>query len=82
MARTLADLVLSRETELSSAPWAYNSSPESVLRRWEPEPLRWLGYKATDLARTWEESIYCRRGAAWQRRPIQTVSHWLDKLMT
>ena len=82
MARTLADLVLSRETELSSAPLAHNGSPESVLRRWEPEPLRWLGYKATNLARTWEEGIYCRRGAAWQRRPIQTVSHWLDKLMT
>ncbi len=82
MARTLADLVLARDTELVSAPWAHNGSLESVLRRWEPEPLRWLGYKATDLARQLEEGVYCRQGAPWQRRPIQAVSSWLDKLMT
>lgn len=36
--RTLADLVLSRETELTRLPWVGHRS-----RSWEPEPLRWLG---------------------------------------
>ena len=36
--RTLADLVLERETELTRLPWVGHRS-----RAWEPEPLRWLG---------------------------------------
>ncbi len=46
--RTLADLVLGRETDLTRLPWVGHRS-----RRWEPEPLRWLGANlATSLART------------------------------
>jgi glycine/D-amino acid oxidase-like deaminating enzyme len=36
--RTLADLILKRETELTTLPWVNHHS-----RSWEPEPLRWLG---------------------------------------
>lgn len=36
--RTLADLVLGRETPLTALPWVGHRSP-----RWEPEPARWLG---------------------------------------
>ena len=36
--RTLADLVLGRDTELTSLPWANHRSP-----LWEPEPLRFAG---------------------------------------
>jgi glycine/D-amino acid oxidase-like deaminating enzyme len=36
--RTLADLVLDRDTELTRLPWVSRR-----VRRWEPEPLRWLG---------------------------------------
>ena len=36
--RTLADLVRGRHTALTSLPWVGHRS-----RRWEPEPLRWLG---------------------------------------
>jgi glycine/D-amino acid oxidase-like deaminating enzyme len=39
--RTLADLVLRRESELTRLPWVGHAS-----RRWEPEPLRWLGINA------------------------------------
>jgi glycine/D-amino acid oxidase-like deaminating enzyme len=35
--RTLTDLVLGRDTELTRLPWVGHQS-----RRWEPEPLRWL----------------------------------------
>jgi glycine/D-amino acid oxidase-like deaminating enzyme len=44
--RTLADLVLDRDTPRTRTPWV--NPPESA-RRWEPEPLRWLGFKATRL---------------------------------
>lgn len=36
--RTLRDLVLGHETELTSLPWVGHRS-----RPWEPEPWRWLG---------------------------------------
>jgi glycine/D-amino acid oxidase-like deaminating enzyme len=39
--RTLRDLILGRDTELTRLPWVGRRS-----RRWEPEPLRWLGIQA------------------------------------
>jgi len=39
--RTLADLILRRETDLVSLPWVNHRS-----RQWEPEPFRWLGINA------------------------------------
>nr|WP_237684896.1 FAD-dependent oxidoreductase [Szabonella alba] len=38
--RTLADLALGRQTALTQLPWV-----NRPLRRWEPEPLRWLGVR-------------------------------------
>jgi glycine/D-amino acid oxidase-like deaminating enzyme len=40
--RTIADLVLGRDTELVRLPWVNHRSPE-----WEREPLRWIGVNAT-----------------------------------
>jgi glycine/D-amino acid oxidase-like deaminating enzyme len=42
--RTLADLVLGRDTALTRLPWVGHRS-----RRWEPEPLRFLGVNAGRL---------------------------------
>jgi glycine/D-amino acid oxidase-like deaminating enzyme len=39
--RTLADLVLGRESDLTTLPWVGHRS-----RRWEPEPLRFLASRA------------------------------------
>jgi glycine/D-amino acid oxidase-like deaminating enzyme len=39
--RTLADLVLEHDTELTRLPWVGRR-----VRRWEPEPLRWLGVQS------------------------------------
>jgi glycine/D-amino acid oxidase-like deaminating enzyme len=62
--RTLADLILSRDTDLVSLPWVNHRS-----RAWEPEPLRWLGvnagltamgYADSEEARTGRESVIAR----------------------
>lgn len=39
--RTLADLVLGRDSELVRLPWVNRD-----IRRWESEPFRWLGVRA------------------------------------
>ena len=39
--RTVADLILERDTDLVGLPWVGTPFP-----RWEPEPVRWAGVKA------------------------------------
>jgi len=55
--RTLADLVLGRETDLVGLPWVGHRS-----RRWEPEPLRWLGINAGLWATRVGDRAEARRG--------------------
>jgi glycine/D-amino acid oxidase-like deaminating enzyme len=63
--RTLRDLVLRRDTELTALPWVGRQ-----VRQWEPEPLRWIGvqliyalYRAADRReydRGTTTSVYAR----------------------
>ncbi len=43
--RTLADLILGKQSELIGYPWV-----NLPLRTWEPEPLRWLGISVAQKA--------------------------------
>ncbi|MET8571435.1 FAD-dependent oxidoreductase [Streptomyces sp. NPDC004783] len=43
--RTLRDLVLRQETDLTRLPWV-----DRTVRGWEPEPLRWLGVRSLYVA--------------------------------
>ena len=54
--RTLTDLILGCDTELTRLPWVGHTS-----RRWEPEPLRWLGINA-GLRATALRDVWDRRG--------------------
>jgi glycine/D-amino acid oxidase-like deaminating enzyme len=49
--RTLADLITGRDTELVRLPWVGHRS-----RRWEPEPLRWLGINGLRRFVMWADS--------------------------
>ena len=55
--RTLADLVLDRDTDLTRLPWVGHRS-----RAWEPEPLRWLGINAGLRAMTLADHEEARTG--------------------
>jgi hypothetical protein len=60
--RTLADLITGADTSLTRLPWVGHRS-----RRWEPEPLRWLGVNAgLQVMRLadWEEARTKRRSVA------------------
>lgn len=41
--QTLAELVCGQDSERTDTPWV---NPRDAQRRWEPEPLRWLGFRA------------------------------------
>ena len=62
--RTLADLVLERDSDLVRLPWVGHRS-----RRWEPEPLRWLGVTAALRAMTTADGTEKRTG-----RPSRTAA--------
>ncbi len=55
--RTLADLVLRRETDLVHLPWVGHRS-----RRWEPEPLRFVGINAGRALAPWADRRELRSG--------------------
>ncbi|WP_250008124.1 FAD-binding oxidoreductase [Actinoplanes sp. M2I2] len=50
--RTLADLIAGHETARTTLPWVGHRS-----RRWEPEPLRWLGINAALRATTLRDAL-------------------------
>ena len=58
--RTLADLILERDTDLVTLPWVDHRS-----RRWEPEPFRWLGINA---------GLQAMRLADWEERRTKRPS--------
>ncbi len=67
--RTLADLALNRETELTGLPWV-----DKRVRRWEPEPLRWLGVRG--MYRLYEAADRLEsRGGRPSR--LATLGNWL-----
>jgi glycine/D-amino acid oxidase-like deaminating enzyme len=55
--RTLAELVLERDSERVSTPWV---NPSYANRRWEPEPLRWLGIRTRARLMQWADSAEYR----------------------
>ena len=57
--RTLADLVVGKDSELTRLPWVGHRSPD-----WEPEPLRWLGARYVQLAMMRLDRLAERRGRA------------------
>jgi len=55
--RTLADLALGRQTALTGLPWVGRRP-----RKWEPEPLRWLGVRGMYRLYAMAEAAEARTG--------------------
>ncbi|MFJ7588469.1 NAD(P)/FAD-dependent oxidoreductase [Streptomyces sp. NPDC097617] len=69
--RTLRDLVLGESTELTALPWVNHR-----VRRWEPEPLRWLGVQA--LYAAYREAD--RRESATHRPTTTPLARLADRI--
>lgn len=68
--RTIADLVLGRDTDLVHLPWVNHRSP-----RWEPEPLRWVGATAALRAMGGADAVEERTGRpAWRARVVDRLT--------
>jgi glycine/D-amino acid oxidase-like deaminating enzyme len=63
--RTLADLIRREDTRLTRLPWVGHRS-----RRWEPEPLRWLGATAVRRLATAADAAEARTGVPSRRATL------------
>ncbi len=70
--RTLADLITGASTELTALPWVGHRS-----RRWEPEPLRWLGINAGLAMMSLADAREDRTGRPF--RPAALASRFLGE---
>ena len=68
--RTLCDLVLGRDSELTGLPWVNRK-----VRRWEPEPFRWLGINAMYALLHRADRVEARGGARASR--LADWGYWL-----
>src|SRR5450759_2619816 len=60
--RTLRDLILGRDTELTRLPWVGHRA-----KRWEPEPWRWIGVNAALAAMGSADAVEARTGRPSKR---------------
>ena len=78
--RTLKDLILQKDTVLTQQPWVMRK-PFTQLKKWEPEPIRWLTYKALNIVQEYEDKVLSDKNPArWKRKAIKVLSDWLEAL--
>jgi glycine/D-amino acid oxidase-like deaminating enzyme len=68
--RILSDLVLDRDTDLTRLPWVGDEP-----RRWEIEPLRWIGSHSVRWMGYRADDVESRT-----RKPSRFWGYWFDKL--
>lgn len=68
--RTLADLALGRDSDLTALPWVNRR-----VRPWEPEPLRWLGVTGMYALLNAADRREARAGAGPSR--LARIGNWL-----
>ncbi|HBX55623.1 NAD(P)/FAD-dependent oxidoreductase [Pseudomonas sp. UBA2684] len=80
--RTLADLILGRQTALTAQPWVLGERPVTALKAWEPEPCRWLGYNAIIRSFAHEDHVLANpRSAPWRRALARRLADCMESLM-
>ncbi|MGF6629833.1 glycine/D-amino acid oxidase-like deaminating enzyme [Pseudomonas frederiksbergensis] len=80
--RTLADLILRRDTELVRQPWVIAEGGLDALKAWEPEPCRWLGYNAIIRSFVHEDQTLANPYTApWRRKLAGRVAGFMEGFM-
>ncbi|HJR27279.1 MAG TPA: FAD-dependent oxidoreductase [Pseudomonas sp.] len=80
--RTLADLILQRDTERVRQPWVIPQGGLDALKAWEPEPCRWLGYNAIIRSFVHEDQTLANPSTApWRRKLAGRVAGFMEGFM-
>lgn len=68
--RTAAALITDSNDDITTLPWVNHHSP-----RWEPEPLRWIGFNALSRLPEWADRVERRT-----RKPARRILALFDRL--
>ena len=80
--RTLADLILQRDTLEAKQPWVLMEGGLKALKSWEPEPCRWLGYNAIIRSFVYEDQTLANPNSArWRRIFASRLAGFMEGLM-
>lgn len=80
--RTLADLILGRDSALTDQPWVIRERGLDALKPWEPEPCRWLGYNAIIRSFVHEDQVLANPNTApWRRKLATGVAGFMEGFM-
>lgn len=79
--RTLAELLLKRDSPRTQMPWVHEQRLDQYLRVWEPEPLPWLGFNSAMMLFDLEDRWLSARTPAWSRSLIGACCSWLERTL-
>ena len=80
--RTLADLILQRDTLEIKQPWVLTQGGLDALKAWEPEPCRWLGYNAIIRSFVYEDKTLANPNSPpWRRQFASRLAGFMEGFM-
>lgn len=80
--RTLADLILQRDTLEVRQPWVLTGGGLEALKAWEPEPCRWLGYNAIIRSFVYEDQTLANPNSSpWRRQLASRLAGFMEGFM-
>ncbi len=80
--RTLADLILARDSVLTRQPWVIQDGALHSLKAWEPEPCRWLGYNAIIRSFVHEDQVLANpHSPVWRRKLASRLADFMEGFM-
>jgi glycine/D-amino acid oxidase-like deaminating enzyme len=80
--RTLADLILGKKTDLTSMPWVHKKGSMSYLKKWEVEPIPWVGYKTVIRSFDLEDKVLNDKSTPiWQRKLVISFATLMEKFV-
>lgn len=80
--RTLADLILNKDTLHTQQPWVLKNKSLNSLKKWEPEPIRWLTFQTLNKMLVYEDKILSDLSSPkWKRKCVVIICNILDAII-
>ena len=80
--RTLADLILGKDTLLTKMPWVNINTGLKKLRGWEPEPIPWIGYRSVIYSFDREDKILSNHKSSKLRRKLSNgIAKFMERFV-
>lgn len=80
--RTLADLILGKDSLLTKMPWVNINTGLNKLKGWEPEPIPWIGYRSVIYSFDREDKILSNhRSSKLKRKLSNSIAKFMERFV-